>query len=177
MGVYDGVASRETVHTSQELAVGATAWESITLESYLTPTTGLYYLIYDDVTGDLLYNGSDTAGGLINVKVQSDSGQDGAMALLLVGLVGVVAVLATLVMVLLRRGGGSDLTEDEDEYEDYDDQKEVVNIPSSAPAADVSPQMAEAMKAFPQWNQEQIQGYFDQGWDIPSLLEWVNSQE
>jgi hypothetical protein len=99
------------------------------------------------------------------------------MALLLVGLVGVVAVLATLVMVLLRRGGGSDLTEDEDEYDDYDDQKEVVNIPSSAPAADVSPQMAEAMKAFPQWNQEQIQGYFDQGWDIPSLLEWVNSQE
>ena len=178
MGVYDGVASRETVHTSQELAVGATAWESITLESFLTPTTGLYYLIYDDVTGELLYNGSDTAGGLINVKVQSDSGQDGAMALLLVGLVGVVAVLATLVMVLLRRGGGgSNLGDDDDEYEEYEDEKEVVNIPSSAPAADVSPQMAEAMKTFPQWNQEQIQGYFDQGWDIPSLLEWVNSQE
>ena len=158
--------------------MGATAWESITLESFLTPTTGLYYLIYDDVTGELLYNGSDTAGGLINVKVQSDSGQDGAMALLLVGLVGVVAVLATLVMVLLRRGGGgSNLGDDDDEYEEYEDEKEVVNIPSSAPAADVSPQMAEAMKTFPQWNQEQIQGYFDQGWDIPSLLEWVNSQE
>jgi hypothetical protein len=178
MGVYDGIASRETVHTSQELAVGATAWESITLESFLTPTTGLYYLIYDDVTGELLYNGSDTAGGLINVKVESDGGQDGAMALLLVGLVGVVAVLATLVMVLLRRGGGSDLSNDEDEYDDeYEDQKEIVSIPSSVPAADVSPQMAEAMKAFPQWNEEQIQGYFDQGWDIPSLLEWVNSQE
>ena len=42
MGVYDGIASRETVHTSQELGIGATAWESITLEAYLTPTTGLY---------------------------------------------------------------------------------------------------------------------------------------
>ncbi len=177
MGVYDGIASRETVQTSQELAIGATAWESITLEAYLTPTTGLYYLIYDDVSGDLLYNGSETAGGLLNVKVQSDDGQGGAMALLLVGLVGVVAVLATLVMVLLRRGGGSDLADDEDDYDDYEDEKEVVNIPSSAPAADVSPQMAEAMKTFPQWNQEQIQGYFDQGWDIESLLEWVNSQE
>ena len=50
-----------------------------------------------------------------------------------------------------------------------------MTIPSSAPAADVSPQMAEAMKTFPQWTQEQIQGYFDQV-DIPSLLEWVNSQ-
>ena len=67
--------------------------------------------------------------------------------------------------------------EDDDEYEEYEDTKEVVTIPSSAPAADVSPQMAEAMKTFPQWTQEQIQGYFDQGWDIPSLLEWVNSQE
>ena len=179
MGVYDGIASRETVHTSQELGIGATAWESITLEAYLTPTTGLYYLIYDEVSGELLYNGSETAGGLINVKVQSDEGQGGAMALLLVGLVGVVAVLATLVMVLLRRGGGGSVVDDDDEYDEYEDEatKQVVNIPSSAPAADVSPQMAEAMKTFPQWTQEQIQGYFDQGWDIPSLLEWVNSQE
>ena len=94
-------------------------------------------------------------------------------------LVGVVAVLATLVMVLLRRGGGGSVVDDDDEYDDEydDDSKEVVNIPASAPAADVSPQMAEAMKTFPQWTQEQIQGYFDQGWDIPSLLEWVNSQE
>ena len=53
--------------------------------------------------------------------------------------------------------------EDDDEYEEYEDTKEVVTIPSSAPAADVSPQMAEAMKTFPQWTQEQIQGYFDKG--------------
>jgi len=33
------------------------------------------------------------------------------------------------------------------------------------------------METFPQWTQDQIQGYFDQGWDIESLLEWVNSQE
>ncbi|MEC7097990.1 MAG: hypothetical protein VXW74_00920, partial [Candidatus Thermoplasmatota archaeon] len=71
------------------------------------------------------------------------------------------------------------VVDDDDEYDDYEenDAKDVVNIPSGAPAADVSPQMAEAMKTFPQWTQEQIQGYFDQGWDIPSLLEWVNSQE
>ena len=29
--------------------------------------------------------------------------------------------------------------------------------------ADVDPEMARAMQTFPQWTQEEIQGYFDQG--------------
>jgi hypothetical protein len=36
--------------------------------------------------------------------------------------------------------------------------------------------MAEAMQAFPQWSQEEIQGYFDQGWDIKSLQDWLENQ-
>ena len=38
------------------------------------------------------------------------------------------------------------------------------------------PQMAEAMEKFTFWTQEEIQGYFDQGWDIASLEEWLESQ-
>jgi hypothetical protein len=36
--------------------------------------------------------------------------------------------------------------------------------------------MADAMTKFPQWTQEEIQGYFDQGWSVDALREWVNSQ-
>ena len=46
----------------------------------------------------------------------------------------------------------------------------------SAPAAQVSPEMAEAMEKFTFWTQEEIQGYFDQGWSIQQLEEWLESQ-
>ena len=32
------------------------------------------------------------------------------------------------------------------------------------------------MERFPQWTQDEIQGYFDQGWSIDALQDWVNSQ-
>lgn len=183
MSVMSGqVPVRETVHTTTEIDIAGSEWEQIELEAYTTPTTGMYYLIYDDATGELLYNGSEVSGGFINVKVQSDQGDGSALALLLVGLLGVVAVLAVLVVVLLRRGGegGEDYDEDDDDYDDGS--KQIVDIPAKAPepapaAANVSPEMARAMETFPQWTEAQIQGYFDQGWDVESLLEWVNSQE
>jgi hypothetical protein len=37
--------------------------------------------------------------------------------------------------------------------------------------------MAQAMQEFPQWDQATIQGYFDQGWDIDTLRDWVNSNQ
>ena len=36
---------------------------------------------------------------------------------------------------------------------------------------------AAAMAEFPQWDQATIQGYFDQGWDIDSLRDWVNNNQ
>ena len=65
----------------------------------------------------------------------------------------------------------------DDEYEDEDDDggygesKVLAQIPS-----DVDPEMARAMQEFPQWTQEEIQGYFDQGWNVESLRDWVNNQ-
>ena len=52
----------------------------------------------------------------------------------------------------------------DDEYEDdedevaYGESKVLAEIP-----ADVDPEMARAMETFPQWTQQEIQGYFDQG--------------
>jgi hypothetical protein len=178
MSVMSGmVPVRETVHTTSAIDIAGSSWESISLEAFTTPTTGMYYLIYDDASGELLYNGSQL-DGYLNVKVQSDEGDGSALVLLLVGLLGVVAVLATLVMVLLRRGNDGPSMDYDDDDDDYDDgSKAIVDLPAAPPAASVSPEMARAMETFPQWTQDQIQGYFDQGWDIESLLEWVNSQE
>ena len=67
----------------------------------------------------------------------------------------------------------------DDEYEEYDDTKQVVDIPSNAPStppANLDPEMVRALEVFPQWTQEQIQEYFDMGWNVETLLEWVNEQ-
>ena len=64
-----------------------------------------------------------------------------------------------------------DVFEDEDDYGEAGEGKVLIEIP-----ADVSPAMAEAMKEFPQWTQAEIQGYFDQGWDIETLHDWLNNQ-
>ena len=50
----------------------------------------------------------------------------------------------------------------------------IAGIP--APAAAVSPEMAEAMEKFSFWTQEEIQGYFDQGWSVQQLEEWLENQ-
>mgnify|MGYP003311348854 CR=1 FL=1 len=64
-------------------------------------------------------------------------------------------------------------------YDDEDD-KSYASIQQtqsySTPAAQVSPEMAEAMEKFTFWTQEEIQGYFDQGWSIQQLEEWLESQ-
>ena len=70
------------------------------------------------------------------------------------------------------------------EYEDETEQKAYAELPGQSkpvsgppPAAvNVSPEMARAMEQFPQWTQEEIQGYFDQGWSVEALQDWVNSQ-
>ena len=33
-----------------------------------------------------------------------------------------------------------------------------------------------AMREFPQWSRNEIQDYFDQGWTIESLKEWLNNK-
>ena len=66
----------------------------------------------------------------------------------------------------------------EDEYED-DDEDEVSYGESKVLAeipAGVDPEMARAMETFPQWTQQEIQGYFDQGWTVEALQDWVNNQ-
>jgi hypothetical protein len=164
-----------TVETG-EIDVLAKKWVTIDLVEFSQATTGMYYLISDEATSEVLYNGSEE-GEQFNVKVQSESGDGATVLLLLVILITVVVILGIVVLVLVRRDGGNDLFGEEED--DYIPAKAYVELPgmnTSAPAADVTPQMADAITKFPQWSQEEIQGYFDQGWSIEALEDWVNNQ-
>jgi len=108
---------------------------------------------------------------------------------MIISIMGVVlAVLGTLVVVLLRRNSdGENLLDDDydDDDEEYDGgdsvsgdytfspNKSLVDIPATRTSAD--PEMQRALDLFPQWTEADIQGYFDQGWSVEQLQDWVNS--
>ncbi|MEC8143068.1 MAG: hypothetical protein VX071_06180, partial [Candidatus Thermoplasmatota archaeon] len=108
----------------------------------------------------------------------SESDDSGMLMLIIVILIGLILVMGIVGLVVMRRGNNN---ADDYLYEDEEDSKAYASLPGqyeqpAAPPADVSPEMAEAMQKFPQWSQEEIQGYFDQGWDINSLQDWLNNQ-
>lgn len=167
----------EKTVTSAELGIAETSdWIVVELEPFAEQTTGMYYTISLNGSSVAIYDGSSAQwNDVFNVKVGEEESSS-SLLLIVVLLVVVIGVLGTLVFVLARRGGGGGSMLD-DEDEDDDDEgyggggKVLAEIP-----ADVDPEMARAMKQFPQWTQEEIQGYFDQGWNVESLQDWVNNQ-
>ncbi|HIF46732.1 MAG TPA: hypothetical protein EYQ73_08105 [Candidatus Poseidoniales archaeon] len=154
----------------------------ITLEKFTTPTTGMYFLIVDADSNEVLWNGSESSKDF-NVAVKGEDGGllAGSGMLIVIGLAALILILLVAVVVLVKRDSGDGTYE----YESNEgDVKEYVDIPAAigpppgaATAAPVDPLMAQALQEFPQWDQATIQGYFDQGWDIPSLHDWVNSNK
>ena len=172
-----GVPVLEGTIETGDIAILDKKWVTIDLIEFSQATTGMYYLISDDTTNELLYNGS-AEGEQFNVKVQSQSNDGTTVLLILVALVTVVVILGIVVLVLVRRDSDDGMFEDG--YDEGDSPtKAYVELPGQstpAQAANVTPEMASAMQKFPQWNQEEIQGYFDQGWSIEALEDWVNNQ-
>ena len=165
----------DTVSTPELGIQEVSDWVEVTLAPFAAQTTGMYYTISLNGSSESIYDGSQAQwADVFNVKVQAE--EDGSNLLLIVIiLVAVIGVLGTLVLTLARRGGGASMLDDEyeedDEDEGYGETKVLAQIP-----ADVDPEMARAMQQFPQWTQEEIQGYFDQGWNVESLQDWVNNQ-
>ncbi len=166
----------DTVSTPELGIQEVSDWVEVTLAPFAAQTTGMYYTISLNGSSENIYDGSQGQwADVFNVKVQAEEDSSN-MLLIVVILVVVIGVLGTLVLVLARRGGGASMLDDEYEEEDDDDagyteSKVLAEIP-----ADVDPEMARAMQTFPQWTQEEIQGYFDQGWTVESLQDWVNNQ-
>ena len=173
----DGTPVVEKQFTTEELAPGDTSdWIEVTLEPFAEQTTGMYYTISLNGSSEPIYDGSSSEwNDVFNVKVQAEA-DDSSLLLIVVLLVVVIGVLGTLVLVLARRGGGASMLDEEyEEDEGYEagdaESKVLAEIP-----ANVDPEMARAMQQFPQWTQAEIQGYFDQGWTVESLQDWVNNQ-
>ena len=167
----------DTVSTPELGIQEVSDWVEVTLAPFAAQTTGMYYVISLNGTSESIYDGSQNQwADVFNVKVQAEE-DSGSLLLIVVILVAVIGVLGTLVFVLARRGGGgSSMLEDEYEDDDedevsYGESKVLAEIP-----AGVDPEMARAMETFPQWTQQEIQGYFDQGWTVEALQDWVNNQ-
>ena len=175
--VDGGIPVTEKTVTSSLIDIDGEVDVEVALESFVNPTTGMYYLVFDDVTGELLYNGS-SSGDSFNVKIASEGDDSGMLMLIIVILIGLILVMAIVGLVIMRRGSND---ADDYLYEEETETKAYASLPgqfadTTTPPADVTPQMAEAMQKFPQWSQEEIQGYFDQGWDISSLQDWLENQ-
>jgi hypothetical protein len=154
------------------------------LEIFASPTSGMYFLVVDADSNEVLWNGSQNSKSFNVAEASDDEGLlSGSGMLIVIGLGALILILLVAVVVLVKRDSGDPSYEYEYEYED--EEKAYAEIPSAggagpppsaAPAANVDPLMAAALAEFPQWDQETIQGYFDQGWDIDTLRDWVNNQ-
>jgi len=180
-----GFPTTELTWTTEEIAQGTMANVFVTdLEVFGTPTSGMYFLIVDAESNEVLWNGSQNSKSFNVAEASDDEGfLSGSGMLIVIGLATLILILLVVVVVLAKRNSGDGNYEYEYEY-DEEVEKSYAEVPRSGPpsagpppAADVDPVMAAAMAEFPQWDQATIQGYFDQGWDIDSLRDWVNSNQ
>jgi len=180
-----GFPTTELTWTTEDIAQGTMANIFVTdLEVFGTPTSGMYFLIVDSESNEVLWNGSENSKSFNVAEASDDEGfLSGSGMLIVIGLGTLILILLVVVVVLARRGSSDGTYEYEYEYEE-EVEKSYADVPRAGPpsagpppAADVDPAMAAAMAEFPQWDQATIQGYFDQGWDIDSLRDWVNSNQ
>ena len=154
------------------------------LEIFASPTSGMYFLIVDAESNDILWNGSKESKSFNVAEQSADEGfLSGSGMLIVVGLGALILILLVAVVILAKRDSGDGTYEYEYEFEEED--KTYAEIPVAGPPSSgppiaepsVDPTMAAALAEFPQWDQATIQGYFDQGWDIATLRDWVNENQ
>jgi len=180
-----GFPTTEYTWTTEDIEQGTMAEIDVDeLEIFASPTSGMYFLIVDAESNDILWNGSKESKSFNVAEQSADEGfLSGSGMLIVVGLGALILILLVAVVILAKRDSGDGTYEYEYEFEEED--KTYADIPvagppsSGPPAAEpsVDPTMAAALAEFPQWDQATIQGYFDQGWDIATLRDWVNENQ
>jgi len=193
--IDNGAPTIEQTVTSNEIASMQTGIVTVKLDKLASTTTGMYLYIEDASCSPECEDWLWPEGGPIrfNVKVAPDDTSSGSLGLIIAGFGGVILILLVVVVVLVLRNRESEEYYDE-EYED--DEKELAAIPSqsydsgygqtspsyslggySDQAVDDDPEMSRALATFPQWDRATIQGYFDQGWTVEALQDWVNENK
>ena len=181
-----GFPTTELTFSTDEIPQGESLDVFVTdLEIFASATSGMYFLVVEAESNKILWNGSENSKSFNVAEASDDEGfLSGAGMLIVIGLATLILILLVVVVILARRDSGDGTYEYEYEYEE--EEKSYAEVPRSGPpsagpppasAPAVDPLMAAALAEFPQWDQATIQGYFDQGWDIDSLRDWVNNNQ
>jgi len=181
-----GFPTTELTLTTDEIPQGALSNVfTENLEPFASATSGMYFIIVDAESNLVLWNGSDKMKSFNVAEATDETGflSSASGIYIVIGLAALILILLVVVVVLAKRDSGEgtyeyeyDLEEEEKSYADLPAARTTGPPSAAPPAADVDPLMAAAMAEFPQWDQATIQGYFDQGWDISGLRDWVNNQ-
>jgi len=164
----------------------------ISMDQFPNPATNVSYVILD------MNNEEIASIDAFNVAKYADA-DEGGNTMLMVGIAGVVVLLIVamvIVLLVLNR-----TVEDEElEYIEEDDflpagqavepirsrgppatragdRRGPPGASRGPPAAAAKSPMDIAKEKFPFWDEATIQGYFDQGWNVQQLEEWLASQE
>ena len=180
-----GFPTTEVTFTTQEIEQGNTANVFVDdIEVFGSSTSGMYFLVVDAESNEVLWNGSQNSKSFNVAEASEDEGfLSGSGMLIIVGLAALILILLVAVVILARRDSGDGTYEYEYDYESEESEKSYADIPAAGPPsrgpppANIDPLMQAALDEFPQWDQATIQGYFDQGWDIDSLRDWVQNNQ
>jgi len=161
-------------------ALGETSWES----TVITDKDG-------DGCRDIDEDDDDDGDGIIDSKQFMLSGEGAFHTWTLIfSIVGGLLIIAALLHVVRRGGSRSEMSLREQIVEEVMQEVEYKQITSELPMKETpsldeatvpeivsdSSQLAQAMREFPSWSEEQLEGYFEQGWTLEKLREWVNEK-
>ena len=188
-----GEASSPVTYTCPfTLEAGSDTRWRIPIDQFPDPAINVSYVILD------MNNEEIASIDSFNVAKYSED-DEGGNAMLLVGIAGVVVLLIVaivIVLLVLKRT----VEDDELEYIEEDDflpagqavepirsrgppatragdRRGPPGASRGPPAAVTKSPMDIAKEKFPFWDEATIQGYFDQGWSVDQLEEWLASQE
>ena len=195
--IENGFPVNETSITTEDIPSGESITVTVKLEEFVDPTTSMYFFIVDVNNPTVeLWNGSSLDKDF-TVRVSSQQDTSGLTTLLFSGLAALVLILLIVIVVLVRRSGESEFEYEDEEKDlvDLPEQSAYVAPQQSYGSYDasgggssdyttatdygtggyggVSSEMQRALQLFPQWDQATIQGYFDMGWSIEQLQDWV----
>ena len=164
----------------------------IPMDQFQDPAINVSYVILD------MNNEEIASIDSFNVAKYSED-DEGGSAMLLVGIAGVVVLLIVAIVIVLLVLNRT-VEDDELEYIEEDDflpagqavepirsrgppatragdRRGPPGASRGPPAAVAQSPMDIAKEKFPFWDEATIQGYFDQGWSVDQLEEWLASQE
>ncbi len=154
----------------------------IEMGDFATPQVNVKYQIVNNDTGEVI---AESTTFPVTAESDDAAGFDAAT----IGLIALLAILliAVVVGILVFVRRGSDDDDDFIEDDDFLPEGEAVSPlkarsppsrgpPGRGPPKQEETEMEKALREFTFWDENTIQGYFDMGWSIDQLRDWLAEQ-